>query len=135
MKKLLLPLAAGLLLCGCADKKAQEKALTDTVVTMHEKVMDEDGKLEDNRTALNTLVKNNPSGALKDSANVYLNKLQLADSAMMIWMHGFSPELTKSHEENMAYMGKQKKLIMHIDSQMSAAVAASAKFIAKTKTK
>jgi|SRR6185503_1153661 len=135
MKKLLLPLAAGLILFGCADKKAQEKALTDSVMTVHEKVMDEDGKLEDGRTALNAFIKSNAASPLADSARLYLNNLSLADTAMMIWMHGFNPELTKSHEENMAYMGKQKKLIMHIDSQMSAAVAASAKFIAKTKTK
>jgi len=135
MKKLLLPLTAGLILFGCADKKAQEQSLRDSVIAIHEKVMGEDGKLEDSKTALGAFVKANPTGPLVDSANLLTGKLTLADSAMMIWMHDFNPELNKSHDENMAYLQKQKRLVIQIDSQMNAALNASNKFIAKTKTK
>ena len=135
MKKVLLLSAAFLVLFGCADKKAQETSLRDSVIAIHEKVMGEDGKHEDNKTALGAFIKANPTGPLVDSANFLAGKLTLADSAMMIWMHDFNPELTKSHDENMAYLDKQKKAVMQIDSQMKAALNASDKFIAKTKTK
>jgi hypothetical protein len=136
MKKILLLAAAGLVLFGCADKKAQEQSLRDSVIAIHEKVMGEDEKLENNKTALGAFLKANPAGPMADSTNFLANKLTLADSAMMIWMHDFNPDLTnKPHDENMAYLGKQKKLVMQIDSQMNAAIAASDKFIAKTKTK
>jgi len=136
MKKLLLLPMVCLVLFGCADKKVQEQSLRDSVVSIHEKVMGEDGKLEDGKTALDAFVKANPNSTLTDSARFYINKLTLADSAMMIWMHDFNPDLTtKPHEENMAYLGKQKKLVMQIDSQINAALDASTKFIAKTKTK
>ena len=135
MKKLLLLPAVCLILFGCADKKAQEQSLRDSVIAIHEKVMGEDGKLEDNKTALSAFIKANPTGPLADSANFFIGKLTLADSAMMIWMHGFNPELTKSHEENMVYLARQKQLIMQVDSQLNAALGVSTQFIAKTKTK
>src|ERR1700753_3786296 len=132
MKKILIALAAGLLLFGCADKKAQEQSLLDSVIKVHEVVMGADEQLLKNKTALDSLVKINPT----DSAKLILNKVIMADSAMDVWMHNFNSDLTnKPHDENMTYLSKQKKLIMQIDSQMSAALDASGKFIAKTKSK
>ena len=136
MKKLLPALATGLFLFGCADKKAQENALRDSVMTVHEKVMNADEQLLKNKTALDDVIKQTPNGAFNDSAKIYQDKVVMADSAMDVWMHNFNPDMTtKTHEENMTYMAKQKRLIMQIDSQMDAAISASGKFLAKTKTK
>ncbi|HZY37647.1 MAG TPA: hypothetical protein VFE53_13410 [Mucilaginibacter sp.] len=136
MKKLLPLPAICLFLFGCADKKAQEQALLDSVIKVHNKVMTADEQVLKNKDVLDTLVKKEPTGALKDSAKIYQDKVIMADSAMDVWMHGFNPDLTtRAHDDNMAYLHKQQKLIMQVDSQMSAAVAASKKFISKTKTK
>ena len=136
MKKLLLPLIAGLILVGCADKKAQEQSLLDSVIKVHDKLMTADEQLLKNKTALDSVIKKAAPGAPNDSAKLYLDKVTMADSAMDTWMHGFDPDLTKKpHGENMAYLAKQKKLIMQVDSQMSAALTASGKFIVKTKLK
>ena len=136
MKKSILSLTAGLLLFGCADKKAQEQSLLDSVIKVHEVVMGADEQLLKNKTALDSLVKINPPGSANDSAKLVLDKVVMADSAMDTWMHNFNPDLAaKPHDENMSYLAKQKKLIMQVDSQMKAALNVSGEFIAKTKKK
>ncbi len=136
MKKLLLLWAACLILFGCADKKAQEKALLDSVINVHDKLMNADEQLLKNKTTLDSVIKKELAGPVKDSAESCLNKVIMADSAMDTWMHDFNPDLTnKPHADNMIYLAKQKKLIAKIDSQMTAALNASGKFISKTKTK
>jgi hypothetical protein len=136
MKKLLLLPAVCLVLFGCADKKAQEQSLMDSVIAVHQKDMGTDEQLLKNKSVLDSVAKKTPAGALNDSIKMVLDKVILADSAMDTWMHGFNPDLTtKPHDANMTYLAKQKKLIMQVDSQLNAALGVSTKFIAKTKTK
>jgi len=136
MKKLLLLPAGCLVLFGCADKKAQEQSLMDSVIAVHQKDMGMDEQLLKNKSVLDSLVKKSKTKAFYDAAKPVLDKVILADSAMDTWMHGFNPDLTtKPHDANMAYLAKQKKLIMQVDSQLNEALGVSTKFIAKTKTK
>lgn len=120
-------------LFGCSDKKVQVKAVLDSILTVHDKVMGVDGKLMDNKLKLDTLLKLK-AAAGKDSVKMLITKLAAADSAMDIWMNNFKSEYKgKTDEETATYMKDQKKLIMAIDSQVSAAVAESNKYLLKIK--
>ncbi len=136
MKKIGIALMSAIILCSCADKKAQEKAALDSIINVHDKVIREDEQLMKNKLLL-TGYNNKKVKAANDTAKEsYPPRLTLADSAMDTWMHAFQPDQTgKSHDETMAYMSKQKKQIMQIDSQLSEAISASNKYLTKTKTK
>ena len=120
-------------LFGCGNKKAQVKAVLDSILTVHDKVMGADGKLMDNKLKLDTLLKQKVTAG-KDSVKILITKLAAADSAMDTWMNNFKAEYKgKTDEETATYMKDQKKLIMAIDSQVSAAVAESNKYLLKIK--
>jgi hypothetical protein len=120
-------------LFGCGNQKVQVKAVLDSILTVHDKVMGVDGKLMDNKLKLDTLLKLK-AAAGKDSVKMLITKLAAADSAMDIWMNNFKAEYKgKTDEETATYMKDQKKLIMAIDSQVSAAVAESNKYLKKIK--
>lgn len=136
MRKYLFFSIIGVLAFGCADKKAQEQSLMDSVVSAHDKLMGLDEQLIKNQNLLDTLIRQKLPAVLVDSAKTYRNRVALADSAMMVWMHGFDPDLTKrSHDDNMRYLHKQKALIAHIDSQMTSALNTSGAYLAKNKKK
>lgn len=136
MKKLFVLAAICLVFFACSDKKAQEEKLLDSVGSVHEKLMGLDDQLDKNKSSLDALIKQLPAGAQIDSAKAYRDKVMIADSVMMTWMHGFQPDSTfKSEEEKMNYLHTQKTLIMHIDSQMNEAFKTSSDYLAKNKKK
>ncbi|HEY4327658.1 MAG TPA: hypothetical protein VGN20_26990 [Mucilaginibacter sp.] len=135
MKRTVITFFIGFTLLGCADKKAQEKALLDDVIKVHDKVMMADEQVMKNKMQLDTLIQH-ADARVKDSAAYYSKLLNTADDAMSNWMHKFNPAQTgKSHDEIMTYFDTQKKQVMAIDSQLTAAVTGSTKYLLKTKSK
>jgi hypothetical protein len=135
MKKTAITLLVGFTVLGCSDKKAEEKALLNEVIKFHDKVMDADDQVMKNKMQLDTLIKQGDV-AIKDSAAYYSKLLNTADDAMSDWMHQFNADQTgKSHEDVMAYLDAQKKKVMALDSQFTAAVMGSTKYLSKTKSK
>jgi len=133
MKNTITAILIAFALFGCSNKKAQLKAVLDSIITVHDKVMGADGKLMDNKLKLDTLLKQKVAAG-KDSVKMLITKLAAADSAMDIWMNHFKSEYKgKTDEETATYMNDQKKLIMSIDSQISAAVSESNKYLLKIK--
>ncbi len=133
MKKIVISILIAFVLFGCSNKKADVKAVLDSILTVHDKVMGADGKLMDNKLKLDTLLKKE-AAAGKDSVKILITKLATADSAMDIWMNNFKSEYKgKTDEETTTYMRDQKKLIMSIDSQIKAAVSESNKYLLKIK--
>src|ERR1700753_2287804 len=136
MRKTIFFLMVGALAFGCADKKAQEQSLRDSVVDVHERVMGEDEKMLADKSALDTLIKQTADKLVKDSAKIYSDKLALADSDMMTWMHNFNPDQSNQpHDAVMSYFGKQKRQIVHIDSQMTGLLKETSAYLDKTKKK
>jgi len=136
MKKIILPVIAGLMISGCADNKAQEKAVKDSVIAMHEKVMGNDELLLKNKTLLDSMVKKDTTALLKDSVSRYLSEVTNADSAMDTWMHNFDPDMTgKLPVERMIYLHSQKKSITKVDSEINAALSSSDQYLKKMKMK
>jgi hypothetical protein len=135
MKNTLIAVLIAFSLFGCTNKKAQVKAMLADVIKVHDKVMAADEQLEKDKMQLDTLLKQDKTNR-KDTLKLLITKLTLADSAMENWMHKFDYEQTgKSPDESIVYMGDQKKLIMAIDAQISAAVDQSNKYLLKIKGK
>ncbi|SDD28062.1 hypothetical protein SAMN05216464_101287 [Mucilaginibacter pineti] len=138
MKKILLAVITTSVLLGCNDAKKQqlqqEKHLLEDVIAVHDKVMANDEHLMKNKMVLDSMVKNIPTPAIKDSATVYLKLVDSADDAMGDWMHKFDAEnKNKSHEEIMNYLGDQKKKIIVIEAQIDIAVKESNKYLSQFK--
>ena len=135
MRKTILAVLAGMVLFGCADKKAQEKALLDSVFKIHNKVMGADERLMNSKMKLDTLLKQAGLPG-KDTAAMLSKKLEGAENAMGNWMRKFNGDSTgMSHEEKMVYLADQKKQITAIDSQINVAISESNKYILKVKGK
>lgn len=135
MKKTSIALFAAIILSGCGDKRAEQKAILSDILKIHEKVMSDDEQLTKNKMQLDTIIKDNKLPKL-DSAKLLSSKLGAADSVMDKWMHDFEPDQTKkSPGDALVYMNAQKKQIMAIDSQLSTAVKESNQYLLKVKTK
>lgn len=134
MKKYILAIFTATVLLGCADTKQQEKLLLDSVIAVHDKVMANNEHLMKNKMVLDSIVKNIPTPAIKDSAVVYLKLVDSADNAMGDWMHKFDAEnKNKSHQEIMDYLSDQKKKIIVIEGQIDTAVNESNKYLSQFK--
>ena len=136
MKRTISIALIALIFSACADKKAQEKAVLDSVMQIHDKVMGADEQLMKNKMLLDSVGKINLVKEVKDSVFMYLSKINVTDNAMGDWMHKFDPDHTgKSHEETMTYLQDQKKQIMEIDSQLNSVVKSSGKYLSTIKMK
>jgi hypothetical protein len=136
MKRTIIIVLATLVFSACADKKAQEKAVLDSVMQIHDKVMGADEQLMKNKMLLDSAGKINAAKEIKDSIFMYLSKINVTDNVMGEWMHKFDPDHTgKSHEETMTYLEYQKKQIMAIDSQLNSVVNSSGKYLSTIKMK
>ncbi|HEY8931168.1 MAG TPA: hypothetical protein VIM55_18330 [Mucilaginibacter sp.] len=135
MKKALVLIFAGSLLFGCSNRKEEKKAIMTDVMKVHEKVMEVDGQVINNRMKLDTIIEKEKKAAT-DSAVILNKKLSAAEDAMEDWMHKFDYEQKgKSDDEVITYMNDQKKKIMAIDSLLNNAVAESNVYLKKIKTK
>jgi len=136
MRKTWVAIFAGFLLFGCTDKKAEEKALLDDVLKVHNHVMGTDEQLVKDKMMLDTLVAKSPGATVKDSAKKYSALLDNAESVMDKWMYKFDPDYKgKSHDDVITYLSSQKKQIMAIDTMLDTSVKKSNKYLSNIKSK
>ena len=126
MKKIIAVAAIALTLAACNNDKAQEKALLDDVIKLHDTVMGKDEQLMKNKMKIDTLLT-----TTKDTVAQKLStNLVTAEEAMENWMQKFDPEQKgKTHEEIVDYLNDQKKQVAAIDSQINVAIAASTQYL------
>ncbi|WP_158827848.1 hypothetical protein [Mucilaginibacter lacusdianchii] len=131
-KKTFLGIAlVSLIVSACNDNKKQEQDLMSQVIKLHDEVMAKDEAAVKNKMVLDSLVKTIKPGASRDSATTCISKLNVADKTMEFWMHQFTADNTgKSHDEIMKYLADQKKKLMEVDNQITAAVNQSNTYIA-----
>jgi hypothetical protein len=137
VKKIFLLALLVVTLNACTDNKAEEKALLNDVIKIHDKVMMADEALMKNKMQLDTISKQ-VSPIANDNATIksLSKKLVDADTAMENWMHKFDPDFTgKSHDDIMNYLNQQKKQIVAIDSQIKVAVNESDNYLKNIKRK
>jgi len=133
MKRIFLAILAVSTLYSCKDDTQKEKDLLNDILKVHDKVMSSDEALMKNKMKLDTLLKHNVDTIQVRALD---DKLSAADAAMENWMSKFQPDMTgKSHDEVMKYYDNQKKQVMAIDSQISAAVKESNTYLSTSKTK
>lgn len=131
MKKVLAIALCFSLFYACSDDTKKENDLKNEIISMHEKLMNNDEALMKNKMKLDTLLKQK-----KDTAAVkpLINKASTADDAMEQWMSKFQPDMTgKSHDEVITYYADQKKQIMAVDSQINAAIKESGQYLSNHK--
>lgn len=122
MKKILTLLTLMVALSACNNDRAEEQALLDDVIKLHDTVMGKDEKLNRNRMKLDTIFRNT-----KDSTVYKLSAgLTNAESEMEDWMHRFDPEQPgKTHDQVVEYLKNQKKQVLHVDSVFDKTIAAA----------
>jgi hypothetical protein len=141
MKKIIIAALACLALWGCTDNKKQEKALLDSVISIHDKVMASDDKLMSNKMKMDTLLKAKLTGVADTAAEkTELMGLSVqvvnAEDAMEKWMQKFDPEQKgKSHQQIMDYLSDQKVQVSAIDSSINDAINASGNYLNSLKKK
>jgi hypothetical protein len=131
MKKILAVALSCSLLYACSDDTKKENAIKNEVISMHEKLMNNDEVLMKNKMKLDTLLTQK-----KDTAAVkpLIAKAIAADDAMEQWMSKFQPDMTgKSHDEVMKYYTDQKKQIVAVDSQINVAIKESGQYLSNHK--
>jgi len=135
MKKSIIAVIACLTLFGCIDNKKQEKALLDSVIAIHDKMMSKDDQLMRNKMKLDTLLKSKLTGVADTAAEkvqlMGLNvQLTNAEDAMEKWMQKFDPDQKgKTHQQFMDYLTIQKAQVAGIDSSINDAVNASTNYL------
>ena len=140
IKKLCILFAFAVLgIAACNDDKATEKALLDEVIKAHDEVMGKEDYLMRNKMKIDTILRPETVDArytVEDKVVIGAVRFKMlaADEAMSNWMEHFDAELKgKSHAEKMKYYAEQKKAVMRIDSQMTAAIEASDKYLKEIK--
>ncbi len=131
MKNIAYILFAFFLLNSCSNNAKEESDLKNDIISLHEKMMNNDEALMKNKMKLDTLLKQT-----KDTLVLkpLVAKLNSADDAMDKWMSQFQPDMTgKSHDEVISYYNNQKKLVLAVDSQINMAINESNKYLSAHK--
>jgi len=135
MKKTFITALTCLALFGCGNEQKQEKALLDSIINLHNKVMGMDDHLMKNKMKLDTLLVTPLTGVVDTAAEkrqMLGLKMQLtnAEDIMGKWMGKFEPETKgKSHQQIMDYFSVQEAQVKGIDSAINAAVNASDNYL------
>jgi len=139
LKKLFFFVALACTLFACTDDKAKEKSALDDVIKIHDEVMGKEEYLMRNKMQMDSILTPGPVNekySMEDKVTISALRFKLiaADEAMSTWMQRFDPELKgKTHEQKIEYYTEQKKAVMRIDSQITAAVEASDKYLKEIK--
>lgn len=135
MKKNIITAVGILLACSCFSLQAchSNKADTDLrkqVRSLHDTLMDLDGKAMSNKMMLDSVAKTMPKQA--DSAKMYSQHLGMLSDSMMDWMHHFdATQQGKSAEEANAYFTSQKAMLTKMDSSYKAELKTSGEYLKK----
>ena len=132
MKKIIPAVLLAVILFGCAGKKAEKKALRDSLMEIHEKVMAVDEQATNNHMKLDTLLKQG-NVTNKDSATTLSKNLSNAEEAMESWMNHYEEKKGWSDDEAISYLRAQRKLMLAIDSQLNKAVNESSLYLKQNK--
>jgi len=125
MKKLCYIAGLTLILCGCANAQKQEIAIQKEVLTMHDKLMEEDQKVQDNKMKIDTLLHKADSLKINTiDAVAYSKMLTDAANRMSDWMGKLNLDNSgKNHDDIMKYWETQKATAKQLDSVYSVAIS------------
>jgi hypothetical protein len=135
IKRIIFVAIFALSITACSDKKKEEKALKDEVLSFHEQVMGDDEKALINKMKLDTLKQ---QAVLTHADTLEMSKLSTdivkADNAMGDWMSKLQVDYENAnHEEVMKYWRNQQTQVKRIDSALNSAASNAAAYIGKAK--
>jgi len=131
-KKTLLIAFLAIALFGCNDDKKQETTLLDSITTVHDKIMADDGVIMNKKMQLKGIAAKDASK--QDSVAAYTKTLGDADDVMMNWMNKFNPVFSgKSHQQIMDYLHQQQAELVKINLTLDSAIKVSNNYISKAK--
>jgi hypothetical protein len=130
MKKLFAIAAIVIALSACSNDKAQEKALLDDVIKLHDIVMGKDEQLMKNKMKIDTMLITIKDTVAQQPLKKISTNLVTAEEAMETWMQNFDPEQKgKTHDQIVAYLNGQKKQVTAIDSQINVAISQATQYL------
>ena len=130
MKKIFAVALMALTLGACNNDKAQEKALLDDVIKLHDTVMGKDEKLMKNKMKIDTLLITIKDTLAQKPLKTLSTNLVTAEEAMENWMQNFDPEQKgKTHDQVVAYLNDQKKQVAAIDSNINVVIKQSSEYL------
>ena len=110
------------------DLAAQEEALWDEVIVVHDEVMPKMGVINKTARELKALIDNTPdlSEENKKTIEEAIKNLDDADEGMMSWMSGFK-QLEKlraemNHEQIITYLNSEMEKISSVKKQMDSSL-------------
>lgn len=112
-----------ILITGCNKFNAEEQALWDQVMKLHDDSMLNHGVMMQNTSKIRKALKSgeNIPGQLESAIKPILEKVDAADEAMMSWMGDLKGPMKlsgKSHDEIMTYLNSEKGKIEKIDKDI-----------------
>ncbi|TAH05120.1 MAG: hypothetical protein EAZ15_00050 [Sphingobacteriales bacterium] len=141
MKKILLSLLVIFFFSACNNKESEE-ILQANIIEIHDALMLKGETIMANKESITKLLASAQSSsnisldteAFYKQANTLNTNLTKADEAMMTWMNNFNPDFgTKTHDQIMDYLNKQKVAIEKVETQTNLALKNSDDFIAQYK--
>lgn len=119
---------------GACKSKIDTAALKKEVLTLHDQVMNEDGKAMNDKIALDAVEKKMPMPG--DSAKILSSQLSKLSDSMMDWMHQFDPDRKgKSDDEVTGYLNNQKAQLLKLDSAYKSLLKVSDGYLKKCNVK
>lgn len=133
--KMMALLCASLIAVMSACKsKTDTAALKKEVLTLHDQVMNEDGKAMNDKIALDTVEKKMP--VPRDSAKILSSQLSKLSDSMMDWMHQFDPDQKgKSDDQVTSYLNSQKAQLLKLNSTYKSLLKVSDNYLKKCNVK
>ncbi len=130
MKGLLSIAVISFLLISCSTpQKTEEKPMMDQVMEVHDAVMPKMGELMKTKKALIAKAESLASMDSTTSAAMYslAEEIDMANEAMMDWMHNFDPNYEGTEEEVKSYLLKKKQGIQKVAEAMNSKLEAGQK--------
>eukprot|EP01037_Dinobryon_pediforme_P007109 gene7109-7174_t len=119
---------------GACKNKTDTAALKKEVLTLHDQVMNEDGRAMNDKIALDTVGKKMPMPG--DSAKILSAQLSKISDTMMDWMHQFDPDQKgKSDDQMFGYLKSQKTQLLKLDSTYKSLLKVSDSYLKKCNVK
>jgi len=137
MKKIIILLAGvSIIFSNCTSNDAIQQELVREVMVIHDEVMP---KMDDIYKVQKQLRKEGAdikTGALRKEIDDHILSLEQAGEGMMDWMANLklpSENDTRTHEEIMSYLAKEKIEIQHVSDDMNGSIAAGKELLEKLK--
>lgn len=123
-----------LLFSNCQNNEAVQQELFREVMVVHDEVMPKMDDIHRTQKQLRTKKTTITDATTQKEINDHIQALEQAGEGMMDWMAKLKPPSendTRTHEEIMAYLAKEKIEIQHVSDDMNGSISAGKELLEK----